>query len=235
MPAADRPFPARALCLPFSLRGGERAELYLRVDHHSGSIYLPTDVTTTEDFLAWEMTYPTEQHWVWLLGFYLSSALFNLVLFAFLRDRIHVWYVLYVACLMLFLLMEDGLDALVLPAGAYHAVWAMGQYTWLLLGAACGLRIMQLFVRARLGWHLAGRGCGRVRAGLHGAVSGGGAGRPARGPGHAQRGPGSATASRAGLLLGGPGLCPGWATAPAGRLLLPHLRLLFQRLYLVLA
>ena len=152
VPAADRPFPARALCLPFSLRGGERAELYLRVDHHSGSIYLPTDVTTTEDFLAWEMTYPTEQHWVWLLGFYLSSALFNLVLFAFLRDRIHVWYVLYVACLMLFLLMEDGLDALVLPAWAYHAVWAVGQYTWLLLGAACGLRIMQLFVRLRLGW-----------------------------------------------------------------------------------
>ena len=85
------------------------------------------------------------------------------------------------------------------------------------------------------GRHLVGRGCSRVRAGLYGVVSGGGAGHPAHGPGHAQRGPGSATAGRAGLLLGGPGLCPGWATAPAGRLLLPHLRLLFQRLYLVLA
>ncbi len=152
VPAASRPFPARALCLPFTLGAGERTVLYLRIDHHSGALYLPTDVTTTEDFLAWEMTYLTERHWVWLLGFYLSSALFNLVLFAFLRDRIHVWYVLYVAGITLFLLMEDGLDALVLPAGAYRLVWAVGQYTWLLLGAVCGLRILQLFVRLRVGW-----------------------------------------------------------------------------------
>ena len=152
VPAAQRPFPARALCLPFALAAGERAELLLRVDHYSGSIYLPTDVTTETDFLLWETTYLTERRWVWLLGFYVSSAAFNLLLFAFLRDRIHIWYVLYVACLTVFLLMEAGIDALVLPPTLYRLAWTVGQGNWLLLGAACSLRILQLFVRLGAGW-----------------------------------------------------------------------------------
>lgn len=147
VPANGRVFPARALCLPFALAAGERAVLYLRAEHQSGSVYLPSDVTTTEDFLAWEATYPFEWYWVWLLGFYLSSALFNLVLFAFLRDRIHIWYVLYVSCTTIFLLMEDGLDALLLPHAPYQLLWTVGQTNFMLLAAACGVRIMQLFVR----------------------------------------------------------------------------------------
>lgn len=161
VPAANRPFPARSLSFPFALAPNETAVLYLRIDQHAGGVYLPTYIETVEHFLAWEMGFPFERHWVWLLGFYLGSALFNLVLFAFLRDQIHVWYTLYVACLMQFLLMEDGLDALVLPAGLYHQAWALGQYTWLLLGAACGLRILQAFVQLRAGWprlHRAGTG-----------------------------------------------------------------------------
>ena len=78
---------------PGARRGGGAL---LRIDLHTGGIYLPTYIETTEHFLAWEMGFPFERHWVWLLGFYLSSALFNLVLFAFLRDRIHLWYVAYV-------------------------------------------------------------------------------------------------------------------------------------------
>ncbi|WP_375437330.1 7TM diverse intracellular signaling domain-containing protein [uncultured Hymenobacter sp.] len=152
VPAAERVFPARGLCLPFELAGGEAAELYLRIDHHAGALYLPTDVTTTEDFLAWEVNYVFHKRWIWLVGFYLSSALFNLVLFAFLRDRIHIWYVLYVVCTTVFLLMEDGLDALLLPTGPYQLLWNIGQFNFMLLAAACGVRIMQLFLRLRAGW-----------------------------------------------------------------------------------
>ncbi|UOQ65593.1 sensor histidine kinase [Hymenobacter volaticus] len=152
VPAAERVFPARGLCLPFELAGGEGAELYLRIDHHAGALYLPTDVTTTEDFLAWEVNYVFHKHWIWLVGFYLSSALFNLVLFAFLRDRIHIWYILYVVCTTIFLLMEDGLDALLLPTGPYQLLWDIGQFNFMLLAVACGVRIMQLFLRLRAGW-----------------------------------------------------------------------------------
>ncbi|SHK33439.1 sensor histidine kinase [Hymenobacter psychrotolerans] len=152
VPAAERLFPARSLSLPFTLGAGEVAELYLRIDHHAGALYMPTDVTTTEDFLAWEVTYAFDKHWVWLLGFYWGSALFNLVLFAYLRDKIHLWYVLYVGCTTLFLIMEDGLDALLLPSGPFQLLWAVGQFNFMLLATACGISIMQLFLRLRAGW-----------------------------------------------------------------------------------
>jgi signal transduction histidine kinase len=152
VPAAKRVFPARALCLPFTLAAGEHAELYLRVDQHAGALYMPTDVTTTEDFLAWEVNYVFHKRWIWLLGFYLGSAVFNLVLFGFLRDRIHLWYIAYVVCTTIFLLMEDGLDALTLPTGLYRLLWAVGQYNFMLMAAASGLRIMQLFLRLWIGW-----------------------------------------------------------------------------------
>ncbi|MGI4742925.1 MAG: 7TMR-DISMED2 domain-containing protein [Janthinobacterium lividum] len=88
--AERRPFPARASCLPFWLGAHESAVLYLRVENHSGALYLPTDITTTEDFLAYEQSFIVVKNWTWLLGLYLSSALFNLILFAFLRDHIHL-------------------------------------------------------------------------------------------------------------------------------------------------
>lgn len=150
--AAGRGFPARASCLPFWLEAGTQAVLYLRVDNHSGAVYLPSDLTTTEDFLAFEVRYLVEYNWVWLLGIYVGSALFNLLLFAFLRDRIHFWYGAYVFFIAWFLLMEDGLDALLLPQGLYGAGWQLGQYSLLLLALACGTRILGRFVRLRQGW-----------------------------------------------------------------------------------
>ncbi len=151
-PASERIFPARSLSFPFTMEAGEAAVLYLRVDVHTGGVYLPTYIETTEHFLGWEMGFPFERHWVWLLGFYLSSALFNLVLFAFLRDRIHLWYVAYVVGVTLFLMMEDGLDAMLLPAWLYRLVWSVGQFNFIVLAGAAGIRIMQLFLRLHSGW-----------------------------------------------------------------------------------
>jgi hypothetical protein len=54
--------PARSLSFPFALDPGEAVVLYLRVDAHTDSIYLPTHIETTEYFLAWEMGFPFERH-----------------------------------------------------------------------------------------------------------------------------------------------------------------------------
>jgi signal transduction histidine kinase len=115
------------------------------------------------------MGFPFERHWVWLLGFYLSSALFNLVLFAFLRDRIHLWYVAYVLAVTLFLMMEDGLDAMLLPAWLYRLIWTIGQYSFILLAGTAGIRIMQQFLRLHRGWpelHRAGNWVAGAAAGF---------------------------------------------------------------------
>lgn len=150
--ADRRPFPSRAACLPFWLEAHASAVLYLSIENHSGSLYIPTDITTTEDFLAYEQGFIVVKNWTWLLGLYLSSALFNLLLFAFLRDRIHLWYGAYVFFITWFLMMEDGLDSLVLPQVVYSIGWQVGQYSLLLLALGCGVRIMAIFLRLRQGW-----------------------------------------------------------------------------------
>jgi signal transduction histidine kinase len=169
VPAAERAYPARSLSFPFTLGPGETADLLLRIDLHSGALYLPTYIETAEHFLAWEMGFPFDRHWVWLLGFYLSSALFNLVLFTFLRDRIHIWYVAYVLCVSIFLMMEDGLDAMLLPTGAYRLIWTVGQFNFTVLAAAAGIHIMLLFLRLRKSWprlHRAGHWLAGVAMGF---------------------------------------------------------------------
>jgi signal transduction histidine kinase len=166
--AAGRPFPARAICLPFWLDTHARAALYLRVENHTGAWCLPTDLSTTEGFLSYETTYLAYKHWVWLLGLYVGSALFNLVLFALLRDRIHLWYGAYVMCITWFLLMEDSVDALLLPQPVYGLGWRLGQFSLLLLALAVGLRILAGFVRLRQGWprlHALGQWLSAVGAG----------------------------------------------------------------------
>ena len=150
--AGRRPFPARALCLPFWLGSQQQAVLYLRVENHSGVWCLPTDISTTEGFLRYETNYLVYTHWVWLLGIYLGSALFNIILFGLLRDPIHLWYGAYVLFSTWFLMMEDSIDALLLPQWLYGLGWQLSEFGVLLLALACGLRIMSLFVRLRLGW-----------------------------------------------------------------------------------
>jgi signal transduction histidine kinase len=150
--APRRPFPARVLCLPFWLGGGERAVYYLRVESRCANWLLFTDMTTTEGFLRYEQDYLGFTYWNWLLGLYLGSALFNFILYLFLRDRILLWYGAYVVSITWFLLMEENLDAVLLPQAVYAAGWQLGQFGVLLLAQACGLRIMALFVRLRQGW-----------------------------------------------------------------------------------
>ena len=150
--ATRRPFAARPHCLPFWLEPHERAVLYLAVDNHTGSYYLPTRFASAEGFMIHEYGLLFTSNWTWLLGLFLSSVLLNLLLYFLLRDPIHLWYAVYVLFGTWFLIMEDGLDGGLLPQGAYALGWQLGQYGILLLAMACGLRIMALFLRLRQGW-----------------------------------------------------------------------------------
>jgi len=144
--ASKRVFPARPLCLPFEVPPGEGRVLYLCIDQHNNNLYFPLHIATTVEFLQNEQNFVIDQYWFWLVGFYLFSIVFNLILFSFLRDKIYLWYCLYVIFNTIFLLMEDSLDALILPQWLYSFIWHAGQYSFLLLSAATGIKIMQSFV-----------------------------------------------------------------------------------------
>ena len=150
--ATQRSVAVRPHCLPFWLGPHERAVLYLAVDNHTGSYYLPMRFASAEGFMKHEYGLLFTSNWTWLLGLFLSSVLLNLLLYFMLRDPIHIWYAAYVLFGTWFLMMEDGLDGGFLSQGAYGLGWQLSQYGILLLAMASGLRIMALFLRLRQGW-----------------------------------------------------------------------------------
>lgn len=150
--AAARAFPTRAITVPFWLEAGERAVLFLRLDNHSGTYYTPLRIAPAESYLQLEYKRLSQSPWPYMLGLYVGSALVALLFYAFLRDRIFLWYAGYVALATMFLLMEDGLDADLLPQSIYGLGWRLGQYGVLLLAQAAGLRILAAWLRLRAGW-----------------------------------------------------------------------------------
>jgi len=92
-----------------------------------------------------EQNFLVDNYYLWLVGLYVFTIIFNLVLYCFIRDKIYLWYFLYVLLNTVFILMEDSIDGLLLPQWFYAFIWHAGQYTFLMLSAATGIKIMQTF------------------------------------------------------------------------------------------
>ncbi|MGF7230235.1 sensor histidine kinase [Arachidicoccus sp.] len=146
-PLLQRPYPVRSLSLPIHLLPGENKGVYLHVINYHANIYMPMDITTPEDYLLWEKNF--YWHWGWYMGFFLFATILNLLLFIVLRDKIYLWYGLYVIFNMIFLLKEDMLDASLFSGGLYVFLKRLGQYPFALFAVACGIRVMQLFTNQK--------------------------------------------------------------------------------------
>lgn len=149
--AKDRPVNSRNFALPFLLQPKEATVLYLRVVNRAEPIYLPMDITSREDYLTYEERFWIFSNWYWLIGFFLFAGIFNLVLFFFLHDKLHLWYVAYLVFSAVFLLMEDSIDSLIFPSWLYKLFWAIGQLNFLVLSAAASIGILQSFLKQQAG------------------------------------------------------------------------------------
>lgn len=145
--ASLRPYNTRNFALPFILDKGENAVMYLKLIHLGSPIYVVSDITTTEDYVEYEERFLIRSNWYWLIGFFAFAMIFNLVLFFFLRDKVHIWYAVYVLFTSIFLLMEDSLDGLIFPQWIYTILWRIDLMNFLLLSGACGIGIMQSFIK----------------------------------------------------------------------------------------
>jgi len=146
-PPSKRSIGKRNLALSFTLGASESTVLYAHVVHHGSRFYLPTQITTTEHYLTNEASYLVRKNWFILIGFFIFASIFNLVLFFFLKDSVHLWYSGYVLANFIFLLMEDNLDAVIFSDDAYFICRTIGQFSFLLLASACGIGIMQSFIK----------------------------------------------------------------------------------------
>jgi signal transduction histidine kinase len=149
--AHNRPVTDRNLAMPFTLASGQTTVLYLKAVFRAEPIYMLTDITSLTDFYNYEKDWIYHSNWYWLFGFLLFAAVFNLLLYLFTRSTIHLWYAAYVACNFIFLIMEDGIAAMILPYFLYHLFWRVGELTFLLLGATCGIGILQAYTKQKPG------------------------------------------------------------------------------------
>lgn len=127
---SDRPFDTRAypnrnFVFPLLLPPGETQVVYLRVASKSG-LLLPLRLWEESAFhVAERGDYATQ---AWYFGIATAMILFNLLLFAVLRDRTYLFYVAFVSLTVLALASKNGLapespwDALLLNSNeAYYS------------------------------------------------------------------------------------------------------------------
>jgi signal transduction histidine kinase len=145
-PAAKRVYHTRYVSLPFVLKAGEEATLLLHVQRKGANFYLPTDITTLSDFALWEKDYLIESNWYWIFGFCFTAFLLNLGFFLVIKERVHLWYAAYVAAIGIFLLMEDGLDALLFPGWLYTFCLKVEQYNFLILASGLGMGVLSAYL-----------------------------------------------------------------------------------------
>ncbi len=137
---------ARQLCLPFTLQKNQSMVLYLCINKHFGNLFFRLHIRSLLSYFQLEENNMITSNWGRLIGFYLFSFILMLILYSFLRQKLYLWYCIYVLFNTVFLLMEDSFDGLILPQWLYSFTWHTGQYSFLLLSTAVGIKIMQLFI-----------------------------------------------------------------------------------------
>jgi two-component system, sensor histidine kinase LadS len=108
LPFASRALPNRQLLFPLALAPQAEQVLYLRVQSTIGLI-VPATLWPKADFALYARDDYAAQ--AWYFGMAAAMALFNLMLFVALRDRIYLTYVAFVSCVALTIASKSGLAA----------------------------------------------------------------------------------------------------------------------------
>lgn len=110
----ERLFPARSVSFPFYLKNKQSTVLFVKVSPTvSKNTYFPTDITTPEDFLLYEVDFS------YLMGKYFGALLFaffvNLCMLLIIKERLYLYSVLYILCVILFQLSDYHFDSFEIP------------------------------------------------------------------------------------------------------------------------
>ena len=113
--ARNRPSPGSTLVLPFLLAAGESAELYLRARSDAGTILVPFEILD-EHSLEESLLEARLFHGI-MLGLFLSLFIYNLFVYALLREKSYLYYMAYLPFAYLTITSLDGFGPGVLYPG----------------------------------------------------------------------------------------------------------------------
>lgn len=103
----SRPVNYHNYLYPIKLKANEKASYFLWADKRGQNMTMPLGLAKDVDLVHGEIPFYTM--FGIFVGIYLFAIIFNLFLFISLRDVIHIYYALYVICVLLFNLEDEGL------------------------------------------------------------------------------------------------------------------------------
>lgn len=115
---------------------------------NSEGIYLPTDLTTTEDVYLWEIDNAFLMGT--FMGYFTLICLFNIFLWLFLKAKIHLWHSLYVFMIIFYSLTENMYDVLYFPDWFYPTFNKLPKLFFLSLSLFFGMMVFQDFTKQKL-------------------------------------------------------------------------------------
>lgn len=92
---------------PVKLKANEKATFFLWADKRGQNMTMPLGLAKDVSLMREEIPFYTA--FGIFVGIYLFAIVFNLFLYISLRDSIHIYYALYVICVLIFNLEDEGL------------------------------------------------------------------------------------------------------------------------------
>ncbi|SDG04356.1 Signal transduction histidine kinase [Pedobacter terrae] len=142
-PFKQRPYHNRSFIYPIILLPHEKATFYLWADKRGQNMYMPMSIGRDVDIIQAEI--PQHTLFGFYTGIFVFAVIFNLLMFASVRDNIHLYYAIYIFCTLIFILEEEGLAF----QWFYPNLPGLQDYMRLIMASlSCGLliQVMQLFV-----------------------------------------------------------------------------------------
>lgn len=142
-PFKQRPYRNRSFIYPIVLTAHEKTTFFLWADKRGQNMYMPMSIGRDIDIIQAEI--PQHTLFGFYTGIFVFAVIFNLLLFASLRDKIHLYYAVYIFCTLIFILEEEGLAF----QWFYPNLPGLQDYMRLIMASlSCGLliQVMQLFV-----------------------------------------------------------------------------------------
>ncbi|MCX2432092.1 7TM diverse intracellular signaling domain-containing protein [Pedobacter sp. GR22-10] len=142
-PFKKRPYQNRSFIYPIILTAQEKATFFLWADKRGQNMYMPMSIGRDINIIQAEI--PQHTLFGFYTGVFIFAVIFNLLLFTSVRDRIHLYYALYIFCTLIFILEEEGLAF----QWFYPDFPGLQDYMRLIMASlSCGLliQVMQLFI-----------------------------------------------------------------------------------------
>lgn len=137
LPANERPYLATTLVLPFTLAANEAATLYVRVHSHGMPLFVPFELLT-EAVLQHTVTMDAILKSA-ILSVFGAMLIYNLFIFSVLRNRLYLYYILYLFVGSLGIAHIGGFG----PAYLYPAsTWPASQGLLILTGISLAMMIV---------------------------------------------------------------------------------------------